>query len=331
MKKLTADGWIAAGKTGIVRNGFIRLPCDRIDGIERDEHMRVLNIGSLNIDHVYRVDHVTRPGETIVAQSYSRFAGGKGANQSVAIARAGCPVIHIGKIGREGRWMIENMEKDGVDVSRVVVSEEPGGHAVIQVDTSGQNTIVVFGGTNCRISKQEVDGALAGADKEDLVLLQNEINLIPYIIEQAAAKSLPIVMNPAPINPSVLEYPLDKISTFIINEQEGKALTGRSRDGDIIDEMLERFPNARIILTLGKRGLIFAGEGKRITLDIERDVSVVDTTGAGDTFIGYYTAAVCMGRSVEEALAVANLAASYCVSRPGASASIPWASDLTDF
>jgi len=294
--------------------------------------MRVLNFGSLNIDHVYRVDRISRPGETISAESYSRFAGGKGGNQSVAVARAGCPVAHVGKIGPEGRWLLDGMKKDGVDVSRTVVSDQPGGHAVIQVDAEGENSIVIFGGTNRQITRGEIDSALAEAGGDDMVLLQNEINRIPYIIERADSLGLPVFFNPAPMHEEVLSYPLAKVSVFFINESEGEALTGQTGASGIVAGMLERFPGAEIVLTMGKRGLLYGSrEQGRIRREIERDVPVVDSTGAGDTFIGYYTAAIGMGRGVEEALAYANLAASYCVTRSGAAASIPYASDLEDF
>jgi ribokinase len=294
--------------------------------------MRVLNFGSLNIDHVYRVSHISRPGETISAQSYSRFAGGKGGNQSVAIARAGSPVSHIGKIGPNGLWLMEDMKRDGVDVSRIVVSDQPGGHAIIQVEKSGQNSIVIFGGTNRQITRQEINSALAEARQDDIVLLQNEINRIPYIIEQADIRGLTVYFNPAPMDDNVLAYPLSTVAVFFINETEGEAFTGKTEDEAIISGMLERFPKAQVVLTLGKRGLLYGSrELGLIGRDIERDVPVVDSTGAGDTFIGFYTASICRGKSVKESLAYANLAASYCVTKPGAAASIPHASDLENF
>ena len=151
--------------------------------------MQVINIGSLNVDHVYQVDHFSRPGESLIARGYARFAGGKGANQSLAIARAGGRVLHFGKIGREGEWMIAPMQEDGVDTSRIIVSDEPGGHAMIQVDPRGQNSIVVFGGTNQRIETAEVDDVLALAALDDIVALQNEISATEHAMRRAARKS----------------------------------------------------------------------------------------------------------------------------------------------
>jgi ribokinase len=288
---------------------------------------RVLNFGSLNIDHVYRVNHISKPGETIAATGYSRFAGGKGANQSIAIARAGCQVAHIGKIGPEGRWMLENMVKNGVDTSLIVVSDEPGGHAIIQVDGAGQNSIVIFGGTNQQLARDEVDRALEGARPADVILLQNETNLIPYIMERADERSLPVCFNAAPMDSGVPDYPLALVSTFFINETEGEAFTGREQEEEIVDEMLRRFPSSHVVLTLGKEGVLFGSRQERIRIP-EYPVEVVDTTAAGDAFTGYYMAGLCEELPVEEMLIQANIAASLSVMKPGATDSIPMKKDL---
>ena len=292
---------------------------------------RILNFGALNIDHVYQVDHISRPGETLVGSNYARFAGGKGANQSVAIARAGGSVAHVGKVGTEGQWMVRNMQSDGVDVSRIVISDRPGGHAIIQVDRKGENSIVVYGGTNREISEAEIREAFAHALESDLILVQNEINNIPLIMEQASRRSLPVYFNAAPMLSEVRSYPLEFVHTFFINETEGEALTGTSKEERIIEEMLALYPRAHVILTLGTRGVIYSDSQKLVRRDVERKVKVVDTTGAGDTFVGYYMAAIGGGEDVEEALQAAGVAAAYCVTQSGANDSIPSASDLQSF
>ena len=140
--------------------------------------MAVLNFGSLNIDHVYHVDHVARPGETLASRSYRVFAGGKGANQSAALALAGAPVAHAGRVGRDGRWLVEGLSDLGVDVDHVVVDDdEPTGHAVIQVEEqSGENAIVLFPGCNRRISPDQIRTCLNSFGSGDILLLQNETN-----------------------------------------------------------------------------------------------------------------------------------------------------------
>jgi ribokinase len=278
----------------------------------------IINFGSLNIDHVYRLDHIVKPGETIAASDYAIFAGGKGANQSMAVAQAGAAVRHVGKIGPEGRWMLERLKSAGVDVSSITVSDKPGGHAIIEVDKNGQNAIVIHGGTNTMIATDEIDAALASAHAGDLVLIQNEINNIPYIIETAHAKGLPVCLNPAPMDPGVIAYPLAKVSIFVINETEGQALTGKDNPKSILDEMRVAFPTSRVVLTLGAAGAVYTDEKERIRAEGHK-VKAVDTTGAGDTFIGYFLAALASTMPVQACLEIANMAAAIAVTQRGAS------------
>jgi ribokinase len=290
--------------------------------------VKVINIGSLNVDHVYQVDHFSRPGESLIARSYARFAGGKGANQSIAIARAGASVSHTGMIGREGEWMLGPMADDGVGVGGIVVGDEAGGHAMIQVTPEGQNSIVVFGGTNQELSTNQVDQALDEAEEGDLVLLQNEINVTGYAIESAAKRGLPIFLNAAPMTEAVRDYPLDRVSVFFVNETEGFELTGQNDPDRIVARMLEQFPGAAIVLTLGPEGSLVA-DGKGAARIAAGDARPLDTTGAGDTYVGYFMAGLCEGMSREQAAALASAAADICVSRAGAASSIPYRRELT--
>lgn len=289
--------------------------------------MRVLNIGSLNIDHVYQVDHFSRPGESLIARSYQRGAGGKGANQSIAIARAGAGVIHCGKIGPEGTWMLDAMRADGVEVSGVMVSDKAGGHAMIQVDPQGQNSIVVYGGTNQQMTASEVDAALDIIAKDDLVLLQNEINMTAYAMSAAADRGMRVFFNAAPMTDNVKKMPLGCVSVFFVNETEGEELTGQSDPEAIVGTLLDTFPEAQVVLTLGPQGALMGGGGETIRVPAGKS-SAVDTTGAGDTFVGYYMAAVCEGKTPREALDLATRAADLCVTRAGAASSIPKRKEL---
>jgi ribokinase len=289
--------------------------------------MKIINFGALNIDHVYRVDHIACPGESVASADYSLFAGGKGANQSIAIARAGARVAHFGKIWYDGMWMVENKKKDGVDTTGIIVGLSPSGHANIMVDKSGQNAIVVFGGTNKEITTGEIDSMLSRTEKDDIILLQNEISNVSYTIKKAGEMGLTICINPAPMGPEVFSYPLEYISFFIINENEGEALSRKSTEGAILDEMLKRYPKARVVLTKGSKGAIYADASSRITIPGCK-VTVVDTTGAGDAFIGYLMAGLQQGKPVKECLITANKAAAISVTRKGATASIPYADEV---
>lgn len=285
--------------------------------------MSVLNFGSLNIDHVYRVPHFVRPGETLSALSYTVKPGGKGANQSAAIARAGGDVMHAGKIGADGKWLIDELNRFGVDTTHVLVGDTPTGHAIIEVDDAGENAIVLYGGGNQKITPAEIDETLDSVSKDTVLLLQNEVNDTPYIMRAAAARGIPICINPAPMDPTVQRYPLELVETLIVNETEAKGILGSDVTIDkLLDTLVERVPQADVIITLGGAGLQARTGGETVVLPAYQ-VDVLDTTAAGDTFIGFYLARRLAGDDFERALQVASKAASISVTREGAMPSIP--------
>ncbi|MDR1621472.1 MAG: ribokinase [Synergistaceae bacterium] len=283
---------------------------------------RVLNIGSINIDYVYDVRHFVRPGETLSAAALNIFPGGKGLNQSIALARAGAPVFHAGRTGGDGRGMAALMERAGVNVDRVDASGKNTGHAIIQVDEKGENCIILFGGANREMDRPYIDRAFDGFGKGDFLVLQNEVNEIPYMMELAAAEGLYVVFNPAPFGPEVTRYPLDLVDCFVLNEIEGKGLSGREEPEEILDETRSRFPRASVVLTLGGDGVLYKDASTALSHGVY-DVEVVDTTAAGDTFLGYFIASLAAMKPIPEALRLASLASSIAVSRKGASSSIP--------
>lgn len=284
--------------------------------------MKILNFGSLNIDYVYRVSGIVRPGETISSKSFDIFAGGKGANQSLALAKAGADVSHAGKIGGEGKWMAERLAAAGVNVDGIEITDDRTGHAIIQVDDSGENAIFLFPGTNMQIGRDHIGSVLASMGGGDILLLQNEINDIPHIINAAHDKGMTVCLNPAPFDDGVPGYPLDRVGILILNETEGRGLTGRDGNEDILAELATRCPDCLIVLTLGAAGVMCTGAGEALTVPAEK-VDAVDTTAAGDTFIGYFLALHSEGRPLEECLKTACKAAAICVTRPGATDSIP--------
>ena len=290
--------------------------------------MNILNLGSLNIDKVYEVDHFVRPGETITSRSFKEFCGGKGLNQSVALASAGAKVYHAGKIGEDGLFLKTFLEKAGVDVSKIHVTEGPTGHAIIQVNQKGENSIVLFGGANREITEKDVGNILCEFNPGDYILLQNEISAMPEILRLASETNLNIVFNPAPMEPEVLRYPLNRVKYFIMNETEGEGFTGEKEPEHIISKLLGTFPNTAIILTLGENGVWYADSEKRLFAPGEKVVAL-DTTGAGDTFVGYFVAELVAGLPVEKCLHTASRAAALCVTRPGAADSIPKKEELS--
>ena len=287
----------------------------------------ILNFGSVNIDHVYSVPHFVRPGETLASADYKVFSGGKGFNQSTALARAGARVAHAGKIGADGAWLKDALAADGADVSLLETCGEPTGHAVIQVDESGQNCIIICGGANRAITPADAEMAVSHFGKGDTLLVQNEISSIPEIMHAAHVRGLFIAFNPAPMGPEVAGYPLDLVDLFIVNEVEAAELAGlpagAAKDSDsVLGALRAKFPRAGILLTLGAAGSVADIGGERVAVQAKK-VEAVDTTAAGDTYIGYFLAALQRGAALREAMEDATEAAAVCVTRAGAAPSIP--------
>ncbi len=284
--------------------------------------MKIWNFGSLNIDIVYGVDHIVRPGETISTLHRALHAGGKGLNQSVAAARAGAQVVHAGNIGPDGDFLLALLKDAGADVSHLRTLDAPSGHAVIQVDQHGQNSIFVCSGANAMYDEAYIDSVLDLAEPGDYVLTQNETNAVPYLLTAACKRGLNVVLNPSPMTEEILSWPLECVSLFLVNETEGAAITGKQAPDDILSEMTRRFPEAETVLTLGSRGSMRAYKGERCSQSAF-SVTAVDTTAAGDTWTGYYLAGRIAGKDAETAMREASMASAISVSRPGAAPSIP--------
>lgn len=284
--------------------------------------MHVLNFGSLNIDHTYRVESIALPGMTVDASGLSLHCGGKGLNQSVAIARAGTAVSHAGAVGQDGAMLLQLLDSCNVDTRHVAVTDGATGHAVIQVSSSGENAIVILGGANQQIDRNQIQSVLDHFSAGDYIVLQNEIANVPYIIRQAHNRQMVVCFNPSPMTEAIRDYPLDLVDYLFINETEGMLLSGQHQREHVIEILRDRYPRCNIIFTLGKDGVIYAGTEGTFTHGIF-ETEVVDTTGAGDTFCGFFIACICQGHSIPTSLKIASKASSLCVSRPGAAPSIP--------
>ena len=284
--------------------------------------MKILNFGSLNIDNVYSMDHFVRPGETTASLKMETFCGGKGLNQSVALAKAGAPVYHAGKVGADGQMLIDILGEYGVDTSLVAMTQGHTGHAIIQVDKKGQNCILLYGGANQEITTDYIDDVLAHFEKGDMLLLQNEINNIDYIIKKAAEKGMILAINPSPISDELVKMDLTPITYFILNEIEGNELTQETDPEKIAQKMRQIYPGCVVVLTLGKQGVMYYDGTNTYTHGIY-DVPVVDTTAAGDTFTGFFLSTLMQGEDVPKALEYASVASSLAVSQKGAAPSIP--------
>lgn len=286
--------------------------------------MRVLNIGSLNIDKIYTVERFVRPKETIKAQAYEEACGGKGLNQSVALARAGAEVYHAGAVGRDGDSLIRILKEAGVHTEAILRAETISGHAVIQRNKEGQNNIIIEGGANELVSKEYIREVLSGFQAGDLLLLQNEVPNIDFAMEEGKKRGMLLALNPSPMNSVMQSCRLELADYLILNEVEGSELAQISQDQPekMIEALRLRFPQAGIVLTMGEKGAYFFDSRERLFHDIY-PVKPVDTTGAGDTFCGYFIAGLAQGRAKYDCLERASAAGAIAVTRKGAAPGIP--------
>jgi ribokinase len=284
--------------------------------------MKILNYGSMNIDRVYTVPHTVRPGETILAQGMRIYCGGKGLNQSIAIAKAGGEIYHAGVLGEDGGILLDALTRHGVDTRHIRHVTGASSHTVIQVDGEGQNCIIVCAGENVRVTSADIDAVLAGFDKGDMIILQNELDNTAHIMKKAAARGMVLAFNPSPVNDLLHTYPLESVGWFLMNEIEGEAITGETDPARILSAMEHKYPAASVVLTLGAEGAYCRHAGQTYYQPAFK-VKAVDTTAAGDTFTGYLITGLSRGEALPIVLERAARASSITVGRKGAADSIP--------
>ena len=291
--------------------------------------MKILSFGSLNYDYTYEVDHFLAPKETLAAQSMMRGFGGKGANQSIAMARAGLPVYHAGRVGADGQPFLDYLQKNGVNTNYLVKDETvTTGHAIIEV-CHGENRILIYGGANRKIGALQIDAALSDFAPGDWLVLQNEISNLPYIMKKANEQGLHIFFNAAPIDEQVKSYPLDLVDILCVNEVEGSALAGVQEFNAqaILQQLRTQYPATKILLTVGSAGSYYSDRAEHDYVPCEK-VTAIDTTAAWDTYSGYFLAGLCGGKTVQEAMQLATKAAAIAVQRKGAASSIPFINEI---
>lgn len=291
--------------------------------------MKILSFGSCNLDYVYKLHHIVAKGETEQTSSMSIFAGGKGLNQSIAMARAGAEVYHAGCIGADGDMLLDTLRESGVDLRYIKRVEEKNGHAIIQVSEKGENSIFLYPGSNAMITEEFVDCVINEFEKGDIIVLQNEINNLDYIIKKAYEKGMTIVLNPSPIDEKLSVMDFNKISYIVLNEIEGEHISGQSIPEKIISQLKSRYPKLKIVLTLGDKGCMYY-DGEGIYCHPAFDVTAVDTTAAGDTFMGYFVASLIAGEESEKIIEKASCASAIAVSRNGAAPSIPYSQEVEE-
>lgn len=289
--------------------------------------MKILNFGSCNIDYVYNVRKFVRAGETISALSTSEHPGGKGLNQAVAAARAGGNVFLAGNIGEDGLFLKELLESSGVDTKYLKINKARTGNAIIQIDKMGENCIIVSDGANALLNEKYIYGVLSGFARGDICMLQNETPCIDYIIEQAKVRGMTVIWNPSPMNEKITDNAIEMCDYIIINKTEGRVLTDKEEPEDILRALLKKYPHTKTVLTLGKNGSIYS-DGENTVKQPAFKATPVDTTGAGDTFAGYFAAMISKGWSIGKALKIASGAAALATEKQGAASSIPLIADV---
>lgn len=292
--------------------------------------VKILNFGSLNLDYVYQVEHFVQPGETLAALSQKVGPGGKGLNQSIAMARAGAKVWHAGCVGLGGELLEELLKGNCVHTEYLRKSDEIQGNAVIQVDSSGENCILLYGGSNQTITVEQISETIENFADGDYLVLQNEVNCLEEMIEIAAAKGLRIVLNTSPFDERLRRLDYHKLSWLLINEIEARQLTGADEPKQVWDHIHTAYPKLNVVMTLGRQGAwCFTCREKLFQPAFQ--VEAVDTTAAGDTFTGYFLQGVTSGKSLQECMKQAAAAAALSVGRMGAFDSIPRRNEVDAF
>jgi len=286
--------------------------------------MAVFNLGSINIDYFYTVAHLPTPGETLSASGHQAGLGGKGANQSIAAANGGAKVVHIGAVGPDADWAITKMRAAGVDINHIARLNIPTGHAVINVDPTGENSIVIHSSANMAQDKGAIDAAMLEIGPDDILLLQNETNHIAYTANLAQQRGARVIYSAAPFDADAVRAVLPDVDYLVVNQVEARQLSAE------LGLAVQNMPVAGLLITEGNKGASFYAGGEVLHV-AAFPVLAIDTTGAGDTYIGLFAAALNLGRDIKAAMKFAAAGAAIQVTRKGAAKAIPTAEEITAF
>ena len=289
--------------------------------------MKVLVFGSCNLDYIYKVPKIVSPGETLPIRKVAVSPGGKGLNQAVALKKAGLDVAFAGNIGPDGGMLRALLDKAGVDVSLLRAADDANGQAHIQVTDTGENAILLYPGANCRATRAQIDDAIARFDPGDVLVLQNEVNELSYLIDRAFERGLRTALNPSPFAPELLQTDLDKIWLMFVNETEAAGFANGRALADFIADTRKTHPALRCVVTLGAAGSVYFDKDA-VLRQAAFPADPVDTTCAGDTFTGYFTETLLRTGDPAAALRRASAASSVVISRIGAAGMIPSAEEV---
>lgn len=285
--------------------------------------MTIFNLGSINIDKVYRVERLPLAGETLACYEFQVGLGGKGANMSVAAARGGASVVHIGAVGREGKWTVDRLLEYGVSTHKIAFSDEETGHAVIALSDDGENQILLWPGANTKLTQSQLSAGLETISLGDTFVTQNETNAQSFGAEIAKSKGARVIYAAAPFGVEAVKSMIGFCDVLVLNEVEAEQL----EDG--LNLRLAELGVADIVVTLGAQGCRhFAGD--TVTHYPAFPIDVIDTTGAGDTFTGFLAAGLDRGQPISQAIRLGQKAGALMVNRLGTADVIPDLKEIED-
>lgn len=286
--------------------------------------MAIYNLGSINTDFFYSVPHLPKPGETLAATGYSYGLGGKGANQSIAAAQGGARVIHIGSVGSDGGWAVDQLKGYGVDVQNIARLDMPTGHAIVNIAPDGENAIVIYSSANMAQDAGRIMSAMESVKPKDFCLLQNETSQVPYTAEHAKEKGLRVVYSAAPFDSDAAQEVLPFVDLLVVNEVEAEQLSAA------IGVSASELPVSEILITRGSKGATYRAGDTKVEVPAF-EVDPVDTTGAGDTYLGFFIAGLDAGMETKGAMTFAAAGAAVQVTQPGTADAIPNLAEVKAF
>lgn len=287
-------------------------------------------IGSINKDVVFNVVDFVQPKETIQSVFMEEFLGGKGLNQAIALNKAYNHVKLCGNISAQDSYILQQLKDHLSNTELINLTKEKTGTAFIQVNQHGENCIILEKGANHSFTTTQIDDVLKTLSAGDLIVLQNEINLLDYIINQAKIKGIKTALNPSPFDASIHDLPLDQVDYLLVNEVEAQMLTHKKELSDILEDLKSKYPFTCVVLTLGEQGCYCLVDKKQYYQRSE-PVVAIDTTAAGDTFTGYFLGSILSDLSIKESLYRASVAAALSVTKKGASTSIPTPNEVKEY